>query len=104
MAGWRIGWMCGNARVIAAVEKFKSFLDYGVPTFVQLSGVAALDAWPESIGSAVKVYQKRRDQMVDGLVKIGWAVPKPKATMYLWARLPEAFKSMGSLAFAEKLI
>jgi len=104
MAGWRLGWMCGNARVIAAVEKFKSFLDYGAPTFLQLSGVAALDAWPESMGSTVKVYQKRRDQMVDGMAKMGWVIPKPQATMYIWAPLPEAFKSMGSMAFAEKLI
>ena len=104
MAGWRMGWMCGNAKIIAAVEKFKSFLDYGVPTFLQLSAVAALDAWPESVEPMVKVYQKRRDEMVDGMAKMGWVVPKPKATMYVWAPLPEPFKAMGSLAFAEKLL
>jgi aspartate/methionine/tyrosine aminotransferase len=104
MAGWRVGWMCGNPKVVAAVEKFKSFLDYGVPTFTQLSGIAALESWPESIHPTVKVYQKRRDQMVDGLLKLGWKVPKPRATMYLWAPLPEPFKDVGSLAFAEKLI
>jgi LL-diaminopimelate aminotransferase len=104
MAGWRIGWMCGNAKVIGAVEKFKSFLDYGVPTFVQLSGVAALDGWPGSIGNTVEVYKRRRDQMVDGLAKIGWPMSRPKATMYLWVPLPEPFQAMGSLAFAEKLL
>jgi aspartate/methionine/tyrosine aminotransferase len=104
MAGWRIGWMCGNSRIVAAVEKFKSFLDYGAPTFIQLSAVAALESWPESILPTVQVYQKRRDQMIDGLAKIGWAIPKPKATMYVWAPLPEPFREMGSLAFAEKLI
>lgn len=104
MAGWRLGWMCGNSKVVAAVEKFKSFLDYGAPTFIQLSGVAALDHWPALAKQTVRVYQRRRDMMVDGLAKLGWNVPKPQATMYLWAPLPEQFKSMGSLAFAEKLI
>ncbi|MFA5976117.1 MAG: LL-diaminopimelate aminotransferase [Elusimicrobiota bacterium] len=104
MAGWRIGWMCGNPRVVAAVEKFKSFLDYGSPTFVQLSAVAALDHWPEIVTPTVQAYQRRRDHLVDGMAKLGWGVPKPKATMYVWAPLPEPFKSMGSMAFAEKLL
>jgi aspartate/methionine/tyrosine aminotransferase len=104
MAGWRIGWMCGNARVIGAVEKFKSFLDYGAPTFIQLSAVAALDSWPETVQNVSAIYQKRRDMMVDGLNKIGWPMEKPKATMYLWIPLPEQFRAMGSLAFAEKLL
>jgi aspartate/methionine/tyrosine aminotransferase len=104
MAGWRIGWMCGNPKVCAAVEKFKSFLDYGVATFIQLSAVAALDSWPETAIGVARVYQRRRDKMVDGLNKLGWAVPKPKATMYLWAPLPEPFRAMGSLEFAEKLL
>lgn len=104
MAGWRVGWMCGNPRVIAAVEKFKSFLDYGAPTFIQLSAVAALDQWPEIVQPTVRIYQRRRDQMIDGMAKLGWIAPRPRATMYVWAPLPEPFKSMGSLAFAEKLI
>ena len=104
MAGWRVGWMCGNSRVVAAVEKFKSFLDYGAPTFIQLSAVAAMEAWPKSVEPVVKIYQKRRDEMIDGMAKIGWVVPRPKATMYIWAPLPEPFKAMGSLAFAEKLL
>ena len=104
MAGWRAGWMCGNPKVVAAVEKFKSFLDYGVPTFIQLSAVAALDTWPDSVKGTVRVYRERRDHMVNGLSKLGWQVPKPRATMYLWAPLPDGFKAMGSLAFAEQLI
>ncbi len=104
MAGWRIGWMCGNSKVVAAVEKFKSFLDYGAPTFIQLSAVAAMEAWPQSVSSVVSVYQKRRDQLIDGMNKLGWTMQKPQATMYVWAPLPEPFKEMGSLAFAEKLI
>ena len=104
MAGWRIGWMCGNPRVVAAVEKFKSFLDYGAPTFIQLSAVAALDSWPKTVQNVSAIYQKRRDMMVDGLNKIGWPMTKPQATMYLWVPLPEQFRAMGSLAFAEKLL
>ena len=104
MAGWRAGWICGNSKIVAAVEKFKSFLDYGMPSFIQLSAVAALEAWPESVKPTVAVYARRRDKLVEGLAKIGWNVPKPKATMYLWAPLPEKFKPMGSLAFTEKLL
>ncbi len=104
MAGWRIGWMCGNPKVCAAVEKFKSFLDYGVATFIQLSAVAALESWPKTAQTTVEVYQRRRDKMIEGLAKIGWNVPKPKATMYLWAPIPEKFKDMGSLGFAEMLL
>lgn len=104
MAGWRIGWMCGNARIVAAVEKFKSFLDYGAPTFIQLSAVAALEGWPENVKPTLDIYQRRRDQVVDGLNKLGWPVPKPRATMYVWAPLPEPFRAMGSMAFAEKMI
>jgi LL-diaminopimelate aminotransferase len=104
MAGWRIGWMCGNPRIVAAVEKFKSFLDYGAPTFIQLSAVAALENWPADVEPTLAVYSKRRDLMVDGLNKLGWQIEKPKATMYVWAPLPEPFKALGSLAFAEKMI
>jgi len=104
MAGWRAGWMCGNPRVIAAVEKFKSFLDYGVSTFIQLSAVAALESSFELVPKVVDVYQRRRDQMVDGLQKIGWPLEKPKATMYLWIPLPEPWRKMGSMAFAEMLL
>ncbi len=92
MAGWRMGWMCGNSKVVAAVEKFKSFLDYGAPTFIQLSAVAAMEAWPESVAPIVSVYQKRRDLLIDGMNKLGWALPKPQATMYVWAPVPEPFE------------
>ncbi|MEI8345114.1 MAG: aminotransferase class I/II-fold pyridoxal phosphate-dependent enzyme, partial [Candidatus Omnitrophota bacterium] len=68
------------------------------------SGVAALDSWPDSVTPTVRLYQKRRDRLIDGMTKLGWIVPKPQATMYVWAPIPEAFKAMGSMAFAEKLI
>jgi LL-diaminopimelate aminotransferase len=104
MAGWRIGWMCGNPKIVAAVEKFKSFLDYGAPTFIQLSAVAALEGWPDNVKPTLDVYKRRRDLVVDGLNKLGWQVERPKATMYVWAPLPEPFKAMGSMAFAEQLL
>lgn len=104
MAGWRVGFCVGGEKWIAPLEKMKSFLDYGVPTFIQLAGVWALKSSQECVKETVLRYQKRRDYMVEGLSKLGWQVSRPKATMYLWAELPEPFKKMGSLAFAEKLI
>ncbi|MBI3291766.1 MAG: aminotransferase class I/II-fold pyridoxal phosphate-dependent enzyme [Elusimicrobia bacterium] len=104
MAGWRVGWMCGSERIVGYVEKFKSFIDYGVPTFLQLAGVSALQSPLAVVAETVKIYQRRRDQWVQGLAKLGWQVPTPKATMYVWAPLPERFRAQGSLAFAERLI
>ena len=104
MAGWRVGFVAGAEKLIQPLEKFKSFLDYGVPTFIQLAAVWALKSSQDCVREAVCAYQKRRDFMVDGLAKLGWQVPKPKATMYLWAAIPESHKRLGSLAFSEKLI
>jgi LL-diaminopimelate aminotransferase len=104
MAGWRLGWACGNAKLLAPLEKFKSYVDYGVPSFVQLAGVKALESWPEIITPTVNAYAHRRDFMVEGLSRLGWKVNKPLATMYLWAPLPDGFQKMGSLAFAERLV
>jgi aspartate/methionine/tyrosine aminotransferase len=104
MAGWRIGWACGKQALLAPLEKFKSFVDYGVPTFLQMAAVVALEGSQDCVKDIVKVYERRRNYFVDALNKIGWPVAKPKATMYVWAAIPERFKSMGSLDFAEKLI
>lgn len=104
MAGWRVGFVVGGEKLLAPLEKLKSFLDYGVPTFIQLSAIWALKSSQDCVSETVQTYQKRRDFMVSGLAKIGWQVPNPKATMYLWAEIPEPFKKMGSLAFTEKLI
>jgi aspartate/methionine/tyrosine aminotransferase len=104
MAGWRIGWVCGNEKLVAPLEKFKAFVDYGVPTFLQLAAATALEGSQDCVKQAVDVYRRRRDYFVAQLNRIGWPVAMPKATMYVWARLPEAFRSMGSLAFAEKLV
>jgi aspartate/methionine/tyrosine aminotransferase len=104
MAGWRIGFCLGNPKVIAPLEKFKSFLDYGVPTFLQLAGVHAIGTDTSVMKSSLDEYRKRRDKFCDGLNKIGFEVTKPKATMYLWARIPEKFREKGSLAFTEELL
>lgn len=104
MAGWRVGFAVGGEKWIAPFEKLKSFLDYGVPTFIQLAAAWALKSNQECVKQTVQKYQKRRDFMVRGLAKLGWDVPTPKATMYLWAELPEAFKTEGSLSFSERLI
>ncbi|HNI56813.1 MAG TPA: aminotransferase class I/II-fold pyridoxal phosphate-dependent enzyme, partial [Elusimicrobiota bacterium] len=104
MAGWRIGWVCGEKELLAPLEKFKAFVDYGVPSFLQLAGVAALDGPQDCVAQMVETYRRRRDYFVGELNKIGWAVPLPKATMYVWAPLPESWKARGSLAFAEELV
>ncbi|HOW28412.1 MAG TPA: LL-diaminopimelate aminotransferase [Elusimicrobiota bacterium] len=104
MAGWRIGWACGKRELVAPLEKFKAFVDYGVPTFMQLAAVRALEGPQDCVRETVAVYQRRRDYFVDGLNKIGWNVAKPKATMYVWAPLPESVRAKGSMAFAEELL
>ncbi len=104
MAGWRLGFVVGNAEILKPVEKFKSYLDYGVFTAVQLAGVTALTGSQKCVEDAVKSYQSRRDKFVGYLNKIGWHVDKPKATMYLWARIPEQFRHLKSLEFAKFLL
>lgn len=104
MAGWRLGWACGDEKLLGPLEKYKSYIDYGAPTFIQLSGVKALELWPDYPKALSAIYQRRRDYLYDGLTSLGWKIQKPKATMYLWAEVPEAYKAMGSLRFCEELI
>jgi len=104
MAGWRIGWACGKKSLLAPLEKYKAFVDYGVPSFMQLAAAAALEGPQDCVKQVVETYRRRRDYFVGELNKMGWPVPLPKATMYVWAPLPEAWKARGSLAFAEALI
>ncbi|MBI5630006.1 MAG: aminotransferase class I/II-fold pyridoxal phosphate-dependent enzyme [Elusimicrobia bacterium] len=104
MAGWRIGFVVGNAEAIAHLGKFKGFLDYGIPSFIQRAAVEALNGPQDSIAEACRVYRERRDALVAALAGIGWEVPAPRAAMYLWGRLPEVARKKGSLAFAESLI
>src|SRR3989339_1032382 len=103
MAGWRIGWACGAQKLLAPLEKFKSFLDYGSPTFVQLAASAALEGSQDCVKEQSLVYQRRRDMMVEGLNKLRWKAYKPKGSMYLWLKIPEKVK-MDSMTFAERLL
>ncbi len=105
MAGWRVGFAVGNEQIISYLEKFKSFLDYGVPTFIQLSAVKALLEYDRIVEEVRRIYETRRNIMVKEFSKIGYNVPVPKATMYLWCPLPEKIvKELGSLKFCEILL
>lgn len=104
MAGWRVGWVCGAKQLLYPLEKFKSFLDYGVPTFIQLAAVAALNGSQQCVKEQAAIYEKRMIKMVDGLNKIGWKTRYTQGTMYVWASLPENLKKEGSLSVAERLL
>jgi alanine-synthesizing transaminase len=104
MAGWRVGFALGNAKIIGALTKIKSFYDYGIFTPIQVASIVALRGPREYVREVVDTYQKRRDIFVSGLRRIGWRVPLPRATMYVWAPIPGKFKSMGSMKFASLLL
>jgi len=104
MPGWRIGFMCGNRTLIAALARMKSYMDYGMFTPIQVAGIAALEGPQDCIGEIVATYQSRRDVLCEGLNSLGWKVQKPKATMFVWAPIPEQYKAMGSLEFSKKLL
>ncbi|MBF0102344.1 MAG: aminotransferase class I/II-fold pyridoxal phosphate-dependent enzyme [Desulfobacterales bacterium] len=104
MAGWRVGFCVGNRAIVQALAKLKSFYDYGIFTPIQVAAITALDSPPSVTQAIAEVYKKRRDVLVDGLNKIGWQVKKPKASMFVWAPIPEPYLSMGSLQFSKMLI
>ncbi len=104
MAGWRVGFCLGNARMIAALARIKSYLDYGVFQPIQIASIIALRECEEDTRKICAVYQKRRDVLVDGLKRAGWAVEKPRGTMFLWAPVPERFREIGSLEFSKLLL
>lgn len=104
MPGWRLGFVCGNARMVHALARIKSYLDYGNFQPIQIAGIIALESDPSVVAKIVEVHRKRRDALVDGLNKLGWFVPKPKGTMFVWAPIPDAFRGMGSLEFAKLLV
>ncbi|MBI2316276.1 MAG: aminotransferase class I/II-fold pyridoxal phosphate-dependent enzyme, partial [Betaproteobacteria bacterium] len=104
MAGWRIGFMVGNADMVHALARIKSYHDYGTFTPIQVASIVALEGPQECVEQIRLKYQKRRDVMVRGLHEAGWMVDNPKASMYVWARIPEAYRAMGSLEFAKKLL
>ena len=104
MAGWRLAFACGNRQMIHALARIKSYLDYGVFQPIQIAGIIALEGDQSVVGEINEVYRRRRDVLVDGLNQMGWSVPKPKGTMFVWAPIPEALRPLGSLEFAKLLI
>ena len=104
MPGWRIGFMCGSPALIAALARIKSYLDYGTFTPIQVAAIHALESSQDCVAEIRAMYQSRRDCLCDGLNDAGWPVERPKATMFVWARIPEAYREMGSLEFSKKLL
>jgi len=100
MAGWRVGFVVGNPEMVAALGKLKSYLDYGTFQPIQIASIIALNECDDYVPEVVSIYKRRRDILVDGLNRIGWEVDKPKATMFVWARIPEPYRHMDSLSFA----
>jgi alanine-synthesizing transaminase len=104
MPGWRVGFMCGNRELVAALARIKSYLDYGTFTPIQVAAIAALEGPQECVREIAHRYQRRRDVLCDGLQAIGWELEKPKATMFVWAPIPAQYREMGSLEFSKKLL
>jgi alanine-synthesizing transaminase len=104
MPGWRVGFMCGNKELVSALSRIKSYLDYGTFTPIQIAAIAALEGPQDCVQEISEMYCKRRDVLCEGLNSIGWPVEKPKATMFVWAKIPEAYLEMGSLEFSKKLL
>ena len=104
MAGWRIGFVTGNRRIIEAVARVKSYVDYGAFTPVQVAATAALNGPQDCVDAIRETYRARRDVLVSGLNAAGWPVPSPQATMFVWAPLPPVFAGIGSMEFAKKLL
>lgn len=104
MPGWRVGFVCGNADLIAALARIKSYLDYGMFTPIQVAAIHALESDQSCVEEIRSLYQRRRDVLCEGLNSLGWPVEKPRATMFVWARIPEPGRAMGSLEFAKKLL
>ena len=104
MPGWRVGFAAGNKELIGALARIKSYLDYGTFTPIQVAAIAALEGDQTCVNEIRDMYQSRRDVLCEGLNALGWPVEYPKATMFVWARIPERFRDLGSLEFAKKLI
>ncbi|HSB35017.1 MAG TPA: alanine transaminase [Nitrospirota bacterium] len=104
MAGWRVGFCCGNKDVVGALIKIKSYLDYGMFQPIQIASIIALNGPQECVSEITEMYRCRRDVLIDGLDKAGWKIEKPKATMFVWAEIPEPFRKAGSLEFSKYLI
>ncbi len=104
MPGWRVGFMVGNPKLVYALGRMKSYLDYGTFTPIQVAAIAALEGPQECVTEICEMYRERRDVLCDGLNAMGWKLEKPKASMFVWAPLPEEFKPLGSLEFSKLLL
>ena len=104
MPGWRVGFMVGNKKLVAALGRIKSYFDYGTFTPIQVASIAALDGPQECVADIVATYKSRRDVLVHGLNKLGWPVELPRATMFVWAKIPEQYRALGSIEFSKKLL
>lgn len=104
MPGWRVGFMCGNPTLVEALSRIKSYLDYGMFTPIQVAAIEALNGPQEVIDEVRETYKRRRDVLCEGLCNAGWHVEKPKATMFVWAKIPEQYAHLGSLEFSKKLL
>lgn len=104
MPGWRVGFVCGNQALVGALTRMKSYLDYGMYTPIQVAAITALEGPQECVHEISETYRVRRDILCDGLNDMGWEVTPPKATMFLWAKIPEHYRDMGSLEFSKHLL
>jgi alanine-synthesizing transaminase len=104
MAGWRLGYCVGNREIIQGLAKIKGYYDYGVFSAIQIAGLVALRDCRDEVIHQAKIYENRRDVLCSGLEQIGWPVVKPKAGMFVWAKIPEPYARMGSMDFSIKLM
>ncbi|OGW03376.1 MAG: alanine transaminase [Nitrospinae bacterium RIFCSPLOWO2_02_FULL_39_110] len=104
MPGWRVGFCVGNSEIIKALQKLKGYLDYGMFQPIQIASIIALNGPQDCVEEIRNTYKSRRDVLVDGLNRIGWKIEKPKATMFVWAEIPEQYKKIGSIEFAKLLL
>ena len=104
MPGWRVGFVVGNKRMVGALTRIKSYLDYGMFQAIQVAATVALNGPHRVVDEAVEVYRKRRDCLVEGFARIGWEFEKPRGTMFVWAPVPEPFQALGSLEFSKHLL
>ncbi len=104
MPGWRVGFCVGNQETIAALKRIKSYLDYGIFQPIQIASIIALNGPQECVEETCNIYKDRRDALIKGLARAGWEIPPPKATMFVWGKIPEQYREMGSLEFSKKLI
>ncbi|MFP3869484.1 MAG: aminotransferase class I/II-fold pyridoxal phosphate-dependent enzyme [Syntrophobacteria bacterium] len=104
MPGWRVGFCVGNAEIIGALTRIKSYLDYGIFQPIQIASIIALNSDQSCVREIVDAYRSRRDVLVDGLNRVGWSIARPQATMFVWAEIPEKFRHMGSVEFSKYMV